>query len=460
MDELLLHSLPKHLDMNEAPGHMSSPYTISPHPWAQAAAHDIIDKVRAYMRAHEESELHRLGKMFGVLVVKAPSAEDNKHYAYLSAFSAQLDGSYLQKGFVPPVYMPKQSPIGTTRDESRRLQRLLFANYQFINTEGQTKNLLDIFAKEKPIYSPEEWFNSRDKAQPIHYTETLPPSGAGDCCAPKLLQYALIHDLQPLALAEFWIGASPKNELRQEGFFYAPCSSRCVPILRWMLGEIDTTKANDTKAIEVLYEDEWLMVVNKPAGMLSVTGKTGELSLAEVLKQQRDECDYLQPVHRLDQDTSGLIVLAKTLDIYTTLQSYFQRRDIRKRYEALVRINGTQNRSDTLTDGDISLPLLPNPFDRPRQMVNYEHGKQSMTHYHIREYRADGAVFIDLYPHTGRTHQLRIHAAHIDGLNAPIIGDRLYGQGEGERLMLHAAEIQFAHPITKEEMHFCIPSNF
>ena len=163
-----------------------------------------------------------------------------------------------------------------------------------------------------------------------------------------------------------------------------------------------------------------------------------------------------KPVHRLDQDTSGLLVLAKTAEVYKELQAYFQRRDILKRYEALIMGEGVK---ELKSEGEISLPLLPNPYDRPRQMVDKEHGKVAITKYVIRERRDDGTVLVDFYPLTGRTHQLRVHAAHLDGLNAPILGDRLYRTAD-ERLMLHAAEIRFVHPITKEEMHFCIPSNF
>ena len=363
------------------------------------------------MRANPYSELHQCGKMFGVLVVE-PSAD----IPYLAAFSAQLDGSYYHEGFVPPVYESPSLPIGNSREESQRLQRLLFANYNFLR--------------------------------------------AGECCAPKLLQYAFAHGLKPVALAEFWVGAPPRNELRREGVFYAPCSGKCVPILRHMLHGVEMEEPQRIAAeelcrrIEVLYEDPHLMVVNKPAALLSVPGKEGQLSLAEYLLLQGAYA-FLRPAHRLDQDTSGILVLAKSPELYTALQSYFQRRDILKRYEAIVESNAPPP-----SEGQIELPLLPNPFDRPRQMVDCAHGKPSITRYSVREVYADGRTFIDFFPLTGRTHQLRVHAAHPDGLNAPIIGDRLYGGAPAERLMLHAAEIRFLHPITKEEMHFRIPSSF
>lgn len=451
----------------------------------QSAAQEIINKVHAYMRAHPDSELHRCGKMFGVLIVKA-NGRMNKCF-YLAAFSSMLDGSYLHEGFVPPVAMGEgpngewTNVIGHSREESQRLQRLLFAQYNLLNGRGESKNLLEIFANEKPIFSEDQWFSEKKfRVKSLESGETLPPSGAGECCAPKLLQFAFANRLQPVALGEFWIGAAPKNELRREGVFYPPCSGRCVPILRWMLSNGETLRIEGVSdermsvegmRVEILFEDEWLIVANKPAGLLTVPGKSNEPSLASILSDERDI--PILPAHRLDQDTSGLVVLAKTPEVYKTLQAYFQRRDILKRYEAVLMANGRMAQSATEAfgrrdEGVISLPLLPNPFDRPRQMVDTAHGKPAITRYVIREHRADGTCFVDFYPQTGRTHQLRVHAAHPDGLDAPIVGDRLYGEaspplpkGKGiQRMLLHAAEIQFIHPVTKEEMHFCIPSGF
>ena len=432
------------------------------------------------MREHPESELHTCGKMFGVLMVKGEGRKA-KDDSYLAAFSAKLDGSYFHEGFVPPVWDKGEGlrvtgywePVGHSKEESRRLQRLLFANYNFVNGKGESKNLLEIFKDEKPIIPEDEWFGKkglrvtgyglREDAN----SEKLPPSGAGECCAPKLLQYALTHGLKPLQLAEFWVGAPSKTEIRQEGAFYAPCSGRCVPILRHMTQGLEGLQVMgyglpvsvDFLKPKVLFEDDYLIVINKPAGLLSVPGKTDEPSAESLL--------HAKPVHRLDQDTSGLLVLAKTPEVYKTLQSYFQRRDILKRYEAVLCPNGdaSLNGANDANDGMIDLPLLPNPYDRPRQMVDFEHGKPAITRYMIRERRPDGTILVDFFPLTGRTHQLRVHAAHPDGLNAPIVGDRLYNgdaslnggllNGEG-RLMLHAAEIRFVHPVTQEEMHFCI----
>lgn len=436
---------------------MTSPFTLPPPPAARQAAAQVIEQVHDYMRLHPESELHQRGKMFGVLIYDG---------GFLAAFSAMLDGSYFHEGFVPPVIENTTPPVGHSKDESQRLQQLLFAQYNLLNAKGESKNLLDIFRHEKPIIPSEQWFNKNHHPSPI----PLPPSGAGECCAPKLLQYAFSHQLTPLALAEFWVGAPPKTEIRQEGTFYTPCSGRCVPILRHMLQglPVEPTPAAQQaderfRQIEVLFEDDTLIVINKPAGLLSVPGKSDEPSVETLL--------HAKPVHRLDQDTSGLLVLAKTPEAYKTLQSYFQRRDILKRYEAILCPNPPSSilnhTSQMPQEGTLSLPLLPNPYDRPRQMVNYKHGKPAITRYVIREQRPDGTLRVDFFPLTGRTHQLRIHAAHPDGLNAPILGDRLYGATDIQssfsnpqspsRLFLHAAEITFPHPLTHQLLHFSRP---
>ena len=400
------------------------------------------------MREHPESELHRQGKMFGVLLYEG---------GYLAAFSAKLDGSYDHEGFVPPIFEMTTPPVGTSKVESQRLQRLLFAQYNLLNSRGERKNLLEIFANEPPILSPEEWFSDKGERLKVK-GERIPPSGAGECCAPKLLQYAFLHGLKPIELAEFWIGAPSKTEIRREGEFYAPCSGRCVPILKHMLEGMEglqiadcRLKNEDFQSPTVLYEDEYLIVVNKPSGLLSVPGKGDEPSVESFV--------HAKAVHRLDQDTSGLLVLAKTPEIYKTLQAYFQRRDILKVYSSWLRPS-VDRRLTVGETGIIELPLLPNPYDRPRQMVNKEHGKVAITKYIVRQQVSDDIYLVDFYPLTGRTHQLRVHAAHPEGLNAPIVGDRLYGGMPAERLMLHAAEITFVHPVTKEEMHFCIPSDF
>ena len=231
-----------------------------------------------------------------------------------------------------------------------------------------------------------------------------------------------------------------------------------------MLRGLDLTPTPDQRRLAdlcqrlvILYEDDALLVVDKPAGLLSVPGKSDEPSVESLLADQRPG-SFLRAAHRLDQDTSGLLVIAKTPEAYTLLQSTFQRRDILKRYSALLYPNPQSSISKLQSSTLIDLPLLPNPYDRPRQMVHMEHGKPALTRFLIRECRADGSILVDFFPLTGRTHQLRVHAAHPLGLDAPIVGDRLYGGKTAERLCLHAAELTFPHPTTGEMMHFISPT--
>lgn len=416
-----------------------------------------MTEVRAYMASHPCSELHHCGKMFGVLVCLTPDGS----LTTLRAFSAMLDGTYFHEGFVPPVYdlsdpagYFKQEearisamPTGTEerRQRSRALQRWMFSQYHMLSAEGETRDLIDIFAHEPAILTPEEYFSSNHKSR-----SNLPPSGAGECCAPKLLQYAFQQGLCPVAIAEFWMGASPRNELRREGHYYEACSGKCRPILGHMLRGLDVAP-EDTPAIrtdvQILYEDPWLIIVNKPAGLLTTPGKHPQLSL-ETLMQQRTGATYLRAVHRLDQDTSGIVVLARDEDTMRHMQRLFATRGVHKRYVAHLSAPATS----IVAEGTISLPLLANPLDRPRQMVDHVYGKPAITRYVVRDQQADGTIVVDLYPETGRTHQLRVHCAHPDGLNTPIIGDRLYGQ-PADRLHLHAAEIRFPHPHTGAEVH-------
>lgn len=435
------------------PERFPSPFDAVPHPLAVEAADVLMKKVRRYMADCPESELHRRGKMFGVLV-----CEHEGQLGFLSAFSAMLDGSYDHPGFVPPVYRPLDGqPVGRDRQDSRNKQQDFFSHFTMLNALGETKNLLEIFRDQPPIWSIEDYFS------PAKKSTSLPPSGAGECCAPKLLQAAYVNGCKPLCMAEFWMGASPKDELRIEGCFYPACTGKCRPILSHVLRGLDVKESAQVmsdkslaKKTTILYEDDYLLVVNKPAGLLSVPGKGEQYSLLEYLS---DKMTYLQsplyPAHRLDQDTSGLLVVAKNVTVYLQLQRFFLRRDIHKKYLAELEQDLTLSPG---TEGDISLPMLPNPLDRPRQMVNWEHGKVAITHYRVSELRGPhGGRMVELYPQTGRTHQLRVHCAHPDGLAVPIYGDRLYGHSNGERLMLHASELDFLHPVTGKMMHFCAP---
>ena len=416
---------------------------------------------------------------------------------------------------------------------SDELQRWLFSAYRMLNAKGEERDLIDIFRE---------------------YTHAMPPAGAGDCCAPKLLQYAYLHHLRPVCMAEFWWGESPASEIRHHLHYYPACRSKCLPILTHMLKGLDVApnplaQKRHTAEPRVLYADEYIMVVDKPAGMLSVPGKaenvrsefsdsanisveeyfanlqlptnsqftTEQFTIGEAdnskLKIQNSK--FLKAAHRLDMDTSGLLVLARTEEAYVELQRQFASRETVKRYEAvlsgvpkhivggygipavaianscshlyfygqglrqecrsLLRLEPFAIQFAKYSSGCISLPLIADINDRPRQRVDMEHGKPALTLYNIVEVRAvdantavayttkkvdKGRTLIHLYPKTGRTHQLRVHCAHPLGLACPILGDPLYGIERADRMYLHAAELTFRHPVTGETMHFLSPSGF
>lgn len=441
------------------PSAFPSPFDSTPHPLAEQAAREVMDEVRAYMKAHPDSELHRRGKMFGVLVYQDPHSTE---LGYLRAFSAMLDGSYHHPGFVPPIYeVHPEQIVGRDAADSRDKQQWLFRQYRLRNARGEEKDLLDIFRDQPPIMSIEEFFSSHRQS-----SATIPPSGTGECCAPKLIQYAYLHGLRPICMAEFWMGASPRDELRREGVFYPACSGKCRPILHFTLQGLSVADSRRLSAdrqcaeqTEILYEDDYLVAACKPAGLLSVPGKEEGYSLQEYLSERHGAPIY--PVHRLDMDTSGVIVMAKTPEVAKLLQQQFLRHDLHKMY--IAELETAQPMSPAgqplLASGIITLPLLPNPLDRPRQMVSHEHGKKALTRYCLTDLiGSHGGRIVHLFPATGRTHQLRVHCAHPEGLNTPIYGDRLYGTLTSTRLMLHAAELHFTHPITAQPINVCRPS--
>ena len=383
------------------------------------------------------------------------------------------------------------------KEASDDLQRWLFLKYKMRNAQGETKDLIEIFND---------------------YNGQLPPAGSGDCCAPKLLQYAFENNLQPLCMAEFWWGASPKMEIRHHLNYYPACRGKCLPILGWMLGSVFSRSVecgmwseNSTEiqssipenshtqnishstfhtphsTIRILFEDSHLLVLNKPAGMLSVPGKTGEESVESVMREYlRDEVNPII-VHRLDMDTSGLMVVAKTKWTYTELQKQFLEHQVEKTYVALLE----HMPEGKPLKGTISLPLRPDIYDRPRQLVDWENGKEAITEYcimmsvecgvwsensteilssvpenshtqsisHSTLHTPHSTIRIILRPQTGRTHQLRVHCAHQEGLGAPIVGDALYGH-RADRLYLHAETLSFIHPKTGERLTFTAPAPF
>jgi tRNA pseudouridine32 synthase/23S rRNA pseudouridine746 synthase len=320
---------------------------------------------------------------------------------------------------------------------SNQLQQQIFENYYFTNALGEQKSLGAIFENT---------------------VDVKPPAGSGECAAPKLLQHAYLNKLTPICLAEFWWGQAPKSEIRLHKQFYPACKSKCEPILGHMLEglTVDPNPMLDNpaegKSLSIVYDDESIVVINKPAEFLSVPGKNIYDSVyARVLELYPTATGPLI-VHRLDMSTSGLLIVAKNKAAHQQLQRQFIKRNVKKRYVALL---------DGLIEEDegvIDLPLRVDLEDRPRQLVCYEHGKSAVTHWKVIK-RSNTQTLIHFYPITGRTHQLRVHAAHSLGLNAPIVGDDLYGT-KADRLHLHAEWIQVNHPVTHKKIQFQVDPEF
>ena len=353
---------------------------------------------------------------------------------------------------------------------STRLQKKLFKQYRLVNSAGVEKDLMELFQ---------------------HAPYPIPPAGTGDCAAPKLLQYAFLQKLKPLAIAEFWWGCAPKSEIRQHKNFYAACSGKCQPILTHML---DGMAMDDNpllvnpaagKTLEIIYQDNDIVVVNKPSEFLSVPGKNIEDSVYLRIKQQFPQATGTLIVHRLDMSTSGVMVLALTKRAQKNIQQQFVNRTIKKRYVALLerevereverefereveqKVEGDIETIFMKNQGEINLPLRGDLEDRPRQLVCFEHGKQARTQWQLIE-SSHEKTKLYLYPETGRTHQLRVHCAHPQGLNIPILGDDLYGNDlydskgnkKNQRLHLHAQMLTLSHPVSKEVMTFQVDEDF
>ena len=492
----LLSDIPK-------PQRFTYPFCYEPHPLCILAAEEVKREIERITPSE--------GKMFGVLVVEG---------GFLAAYSGLLEGRNDWPYFVPPVY-DAQQPDGYFKTKEREISELfrgyggtkvreyedtpeadgnlapshprtpvppnykqmsqdlqlwLFRQYQFLNARGEKKDLVEVW--QDYHCSPR-----------IRKKFPLPPGGTGDCCAPKLLQYAYQNGLKPLCMAEFWWGPSPKSEIRHHGQFYPACRGKCKPVLTWMLQGLDVDPSPDAEGfphlgVEIVYEDEALAVLNKPSGMLSIPGRTEDYSIATWAQERWPGS---QPVHRLDMWTSGIILIAKTSEAYQSLQKQFTDHSVKKKYLAVV--EGTPKEEH----GIIDLPLLCDPMNRPRQVVDFERGKRAITEYRIldqdsgvRGYGGAGVrdmscetpaseysrspaptlprthgnlTLLALWPHTGRTHQLRMHCAHPDGLGCPIMGDELYGT-KADRLYLQAQAISFIHPTTGKKMHFELPPEF
>ena len=384
------------------------------------------------------------GKMLGVLKVEDQEGE----VGYLYGFSGTVGGRAVVPGFVPPIfdltdpdgYFRRREaeisamPAGAERKAaSAELQAWIFEQYRVSNARGETLSIREVFARRGLV----------------------PPGGTGDCAAPKLLQYAYTHGLTPIAMGEFWYGASPASEVREQGRFYPSCTGKCGPLLSFMLEGLDVapnpldreyTTADEPR---ILYEDGAVLVVSKPAGMLAVPGRTRAKSLLEWLRERFGE---VHSCHRLDMDTSGVMVFARSLAAQAELERQFAEREVEKRYRA--RLVAGDRPFGHARKGTIALPLLLDWYDRPRQMVDFEKGKLAVTEYEVLEELPGGEIDILFFPKTGRSHQLRVHAAHARGLGRPIKGDRLYGSADGGRLWLHAESLAFRHPVSGERLCF------
>ena len=322
------------------------------------------------------------------------------------------------------------------RTKSNALQREIFNQYVFLNGLGQQQVLSDCFPD----------FDLRH-----------PPSGSGDCAAPKLLQFAYNNELEPVCMGEFWWGAAPVKEVRKHGYFYPSCASRCRPILGHMLQGLDVEENpllnyGKDKPMPIVYEDEDLVVVDKPAGLLSVPGVEIEDSALTRIKNLYPNASGAILLHRLDMSTSGLLMFTLNPKANKRMQRQFIKRQVEKTY--IAEVVGEVKEEE----GTILLPLAPDYFDLPRQMVCQENGKPSKTIWKVL-HREKGISRLALKPVTGRTHQLRVHCAHPDGLGLPMIGDELYGV-IGKRLHLHAHELIFQHPTSKERITLTAPIPF
>lgn len=386
-------------------------------------------------------------------------AEMVKESQFMKAELRRLKKSLSEKTSLETEYEAYQADILSLKQLrktlSDALQQWLFTQFRMQNHEGESKDLLEIFRDAALRDYPQATIATSR----IAALKMVPPAGSGECCEPKLLQYAYSLGYKPLQMAMFWWGESPKEEIRHHLHFYPACNGKCKPILQWMLpastfepAAVDLSLYNK---VETLYEDREIAVIHKPEGLLSVPGKdAAQPSVYALMRSKYPEATGPLIVHRLDMSTSGVMMIAKTEFAYHRLQKAFLNHQIQKKYVAII------SGKDIPEKGIISLPLMPDYLDRPRQIVDHEQGKEAITEYEVLEPVDDSHLRIALYPKTGRTHQLRVHCAHQEGLNAPILGDPLYGNEKAARLHLHAEEITFEHPLTGKKMTITRKADF
>ena len=481
------------------------PFCYTPRPEIVAAARQLI------ARMDGDPELRALfaeGKMLGVLEVGRPDGSTD----FLYGFSGLAGGRNRVEGFVPPIY-DLLDPEGYFKQEEARIvaltrqiaalkERLARLEDAGLQDPGLQQQIADLkHERRERSVALQEWIfdqfvvsNARGEsltiAEVFARQGLVPPGGTGECAAPKLLQFAYLNKLKPIAMGEFWYGASPIGEIRRHGSFYPSCTGKCGPLLRFMLEglEVDpdplagftgaSTRQDGVQngpfctPIPVVYEDDALLVVDKPSGLLSVPGRQNPVSAQSLLEQDHGP---LYPCHRLDMDTSGLMVYAKTPEDQAAVQAQFAGHKVRKTYRATLIAPQPSPAGSDATDGSapdgqesardlspgahgwIGLPIAPDWYDRPRQKVDAHEGKHAVTEYEVLAAHPDGALEVRFIPHTGRTHQLRVHAAHSDGLGRPILGDRLYGgHTQSDTLQLRADTLSFRHPRTGAQLNITL----
>ena len=478
------------------PEKFTYPFCYVPHPLIREAAAALIERIDAsdYLRG-----LFGEGKMMGALLVEDAAGDTRVLYG----FSGVAGGTALVEGFVPPIFdltepggyyraaearitaineriallrhgrldRPSEMPDQVGHDGgaestfqqtslssdstheaggaesvealererhalSVELQDWIFSRYRVSNARGESLSIKEVFARRGLV----------------------PPGGTGDCAAPKLLQYAYSHGLKPLAMGEFWYGASPRREVRTQGRFYPSCTGKCGPLLEFMLQGLDVEPNPlaqlSTREPRIVFQDQYIIVAEKPSGVLAAPGRYVSHSMVSALEKLIGVEVF--SCHRLDMDTSGLMVFAKTAAVQAALHRQFAAGEVHKRYQARLQ----PGRELPAEQGEISIPLSLDYYDRPRQMVDWESGKPALTRYRVLRHRRDGSTDIEFEPLTGRTHQLRVHAAHALGLGRPIAGDRLYGGDPATPdapLALHASRLEFRHPVTGEPLLFQSP---
>lgn len=409
-------------------GKFNYPFRYIPHPIIKDEVDKLISMIDSTPELHS---LFKEGKMLGVL-----AAEKDGKVVFLRAFSGLAGGKAVVEGFVPPIFDTSCAEIdSSSHEESLELQDWLFRQYVVMNGLGETMSVKDIFAARGLV----------------------PPSGTGECAAPKLLNYAFRNGFKPLSFGEFWYGKSPESgEVREQGRFYPSCTGKCGPLLSWMLRGVDVEPNPlqikfESSEIRIIYEDEAVLVADKPSGILCAPGLTGEKSLPEILEPEHGP---LLECHRLDMDTSGCIIYAKTKSAQAEIRRQFEAREVQKTYLAHL-CAGSRPWKGRKT-GTIALPLAPDYYDRPRQMVDKENGKMAITGFEILQVFPDGEMDVRFAPKTGRTHQLRVHSASPLGLGRPIKGDALYGAPSDAPLQLRAESICFTHPLTGEKLRFTV----